>query len=241
MARETITIEEHSDNLISSIKLPNNTTYEIHDAKAIHSAEELGLSAALIFMGTKPTEDELFDDVIMADVGDIWLVTETSTEYVCVGKTDNGAGTPIWEKLGGIIDAASSNHTHTVTTQSADVLGVNSTFSVTGGTATTNKMVLSKASVVDANGTPAGTVGPGSEAKWEATVDDGVLSFTWKANTPTIVEMPKFSDVTVSTGSLGATGTGAAVVTAVSAVKVSPNRNADKTVLTAVTINTPKD
>jgi hypothetical protein len=45
----------HNTNIISSIKLPNGTTYEIHDAQAIHTIEELGLGSALIFKGVKET------------------------------------------------------------------------------------------------------------------------------------------------------------------------------------------
>ena len=50
----------HSNNVISKIKLPGNTTeYEIHDAHAIHDVSELGVSGALVFKGTLADLDAL--------------------------------------------------------------------------------------------------------------------------------------------------------------------------------------
>lgn len=116
----------HSNNIISSIKLPNGTEYQIHDAQAIHSVEELGLSAALVFKGTKTTETEVFA-ITSAKVGDVWLATSTNTEYVCVTAISGTANAASWEKLGGVHDASSSSHTHNVT-----VTGTNSESTVTG-------------------------------------------------------------------------------------------------------------
>ena len=240
----------HSENIISSIKLPNGTTYEIHDANAIHDVSELGLSAALVFKGTKETYSLL--PTTGNKVGDVWLVTATSQEYVW---TDKGN----WEALGGIHDAASSTHTHnvyvtgkniasqvtgnvvipTITTTSSylyatsqppsikettdSVLGANTTFSVSGGSATTTKLKASASGVaVAGNGTTSAitgfgthttakaitelntssinnpTVTAGTAAKLEPTVVNGVLSFGFTANTPTVVTT---TPVTVATGS----------------------------------------
>lgn len=115
----------HSNNIISSIKLPNGTAYEIHDAQAIHNIEELGLSAALVFAGTKATDAEVLA-IADAKMGDVWLATGTNTEYVCV-KTITKADSSAWEKLGNVHDAASSSHTHGVT-----VTGTNEASAVTG-------------------------------------------------------------------------------------------------------------
>lgn len=115
----------HSTNIISSIKLPNGGTYEIHDAQAIHSAEELGLSAALVFMGTKATDAEILA-IASAKKGEVWLSTATNTEYVCI-KNITAADSTAWEKLGNVHDAASSTHTHSVT-----VAGSNAASAVTG-------------------------------------------------------------------------------------------------------------
>ena len=73
----------HSENIISSIKLPGvETPYQIHDANAIHSAEELGLGSALVFKGTKKTDAEILA-IADAHIGDVWLSTGTNAEYVC--------------------------------------------------------------------------------------------------------------------------------------------------------------
>lgn len=115
----------HSTNIISSIKLPNGNTYEIHDAQAIHKIEDLGLAAALTFMGTKETDAEVLA-ITSAKQGEVWLVTGTNTEYICT-KTITAADSTAWEKLGNVHDAASSNHTHNVT-----VAGSNAASTVTG-------------------------------------------------------------------------------------------------------------
>lgn len=108
----------HSNNIISTIKLPNGTSYEIHDSQAIHSVEELGLSAALVFKGTKAAVANL--PATGNKVGDVWYVSADDCEYVW---TDGG----VWEAFGNIHDAASSTHTHNVT-----VTGTNGTSTVTG-------------------------------------------------------------------------------------------------------------
>lgn len=116
----------HSSNIISSIKLPNGTTYEIHDAQAIHKIEDLGLSAALIFKGTKSTDAEILA-ITSANVGEVWLSTGTNTEFVCVTEIAGTANSAAWEKLGNVHDAASSKHKHSVT-----VAGTNTASAVTG-------------------------------------------------------------------------------------------------------------
>lgn len=125
MARTT-TLEEHDPNkIIQSIRLPSGELYEIHDAKAIHSAEELGLSAAMVFQGTKETDAAVLA-ITEAKKGDVWLSTATNTEFVCV-KDITAADSTAWEKLGNVHDAASSTHKHTVT-----VAGTNQSSTVTG-------------------------------------------------------------------------------------------------------------
>ena len=318
----------HSTNIISSIKLPNGSTYEIHDAQAIHSAEELGLSAALIFKGTKTTESAI-TGLTSAKVGDVWLCTGNNTEYVCVTAISGTANASAWEKLGNIHDAAASNHTHGVTvagsnaastvtgtvnvpsfqstqkyltatnaaptvtpstttitasasgtavgangtakaitgfgTHTTDAaLGTGATFKVSGGAATTSNMETSTASKVTVSNKSIpnvtantsvtaskvktnGSKTDGTAASWSATVSNGVLSFGWTANTPTVVTLPTFdavtatntvlgtaisassvsaSDVTVATGALSSTGSGASVATGVSAISVAVD-NAD--------------
>ena len=116
----------HSKNIISSIMLPDGTTYQIHDNLAIHSAEELGLSAALVFKGIKDTVAEVLA-IYSAKVGDVWLAKENNSEYVCITEINGTASSAAWEKLGETHNVASSTHTHTVT-----VTGTNASSSVTG-------------------------------------------------------------------------------------------------------------
>ena len=330
----------HSNNIISSIKLPNdNAVYEIHDAQAIHSVEELGLSSALVFKGTKTAVSNL--PTSGNKVGDVWYVAADDCEYVW---TDSSK----WEAFGNVHDAASSTHTHTVAvtgtnkssavtgtvtvptvsrttkyltaTNSAptvgtnfdSVLGANTTFTVSGGEASTTKIKASASGVaVAGSGTAAAITGfgahttdsvlgadatfkvsgggtntsnmvtttiknptvtsvsipnvtgntavtaskvssagsktNGTAASWGASVNNGVLSFSWTANTPTAVTLPTFSDVTatnttlgtalsassvttsdvaVATGALSTSGAGASVATGVKAFTVTVD-NAD--------------
>ena len=188
----------HSSNIISAIKLPNNTTYQIHDAQAIHSVEELGLSAALVFKGTKTSESGI-TGLTSAKVGDVWLCTANNTEYVCVTAVSGTANASAWEKLGNIHDAASSTHTHsvnvngsnqastvtgtvtvptvsvtnkylkasasapTLTPSSDTVLGKDTTFTVSGGTANTTYIKASASgTAVGANGTASAITGLGT-------------------------------------------------------------------------------
>lgn len=337
----------HSTNIISSIKLPNGTQYEIHDAQAIHNIEDLGLSAALVFKGTETTEAAITGKT-SAKVGDVWLCTGNNTEYVCVTAVSGTANAAAWEKLGNVHDAASSTHTHNVTVTGTNaastvtgtvtvptvsktqkylsasvgkptvspttsaVLGDGTTFAAEGGEATTTKIkATASGTAVGANGTAAAITGfgthttdaalgtsatfkvsggtaskknlgtttiknptvtavsipnvvgnetvsaskvksagsktAGTAASWSASVSDGVLSFSWTANTPTAVTLPTFdtvsatkttlgdalsassvttTDTTVATGSLVASGGGSAVVTGVSAATVAVD-NAD--------------
>lgn len=326
----------HSNNIISSIKLPNGVTYEIHDAQAIHAIEDLGLGTALIFKGVKETKADL--PTSGNKVGDVWHVKADDYEYVWA--MINGT-TGSWEEFGAPHDYASSTHKHTVTvagsneastvtgsvtvprieasskyvkatvsrgqvstdtvlgtgatfttsvtpnttnikatasgtavgangtanaitgfgTHTTDTaLGTNATFAVSGGAASTSKMVtttVKNPTVTDIsipnvtgniqvtipNVTSVGSRTPGSAADWEADVTDGVLTFTWTPNVPTVVTMPTLgtalkatnttlgtaidasrvttSNVTVATGALSSSGSGADVATGISEITVA--------------------
>lgn len=107
-------------NTISKIQLPNNGgTYDIYDAKAFHSLEDLGLSAALTFKGVLNSIDELPSS---AKAGDFYVVIAEggNVEYV---RTDEGE----WELLGPAHDYATSSHRHVVS-----VNGTNQPSKVTG-------------------------------------------------------------------------------------------------------------
>lgn len=322
---------------ISQIKLPSGATYDIYDSTAFHDISELGLSAAMIFKGTKTTVGDL--PSTGNKVGDVWYVTANDCEYVWTDGEE-------WEALGNIHDAASSTHTHSVTVAGSNkssavsgsitvptvskttkymkatavrddvstkdalganatfettvipsttnikatasgaavgangtanfvtglgepttdtAMGVDATFSVSGGKASTSKMVtttvknpsVTSVSIPNVTGntevtipnvTSIGSRTPGTAASWSASVTDGVLSFSWTANTPTEVTMPTLgtgikaskvtlgtalsaskvstSNVTVATGALASDGAGASVATGVSAITVAVD-NAD--------------
>ena len=86
----------HSKNIISSIQLPgtdgSDIQYQIHDANAIHSAEELGLGSALVFKGTKTTDAAILA-ISDAHIGDVWLSTGTNSEYVCTKEISEADST----------------------------------------------------------------------------------------------------------------------------------------------------
>lgn len=106
-----------ANNIISKIQLPNGgEVYDIYDAGAIHSLEDLALTQAMRFLGVKNTYDEL---PVLNEIGDVWHVKEASAEYVWNGSQ--------WEELGSVHDAASSTHIHNVSVE-----GENAPSAVTG-------------------------------------------------------------------------------------------------------------
>lgn len=129
----------HGSNLISQIKLPNGTTYEVHDAQAIHSAADLGLTSAMVFKGVKQTVAEL--PATGNKAGDVWHVTATDSEYVWVNDTHK------WEELGNVHDAAASDHTHTVTASGSASLAVSASGTVAVPTVTPTTKYLGLKSV----------------------------------------------------------------------------------------------
>lgn len=132
-------------NLIHSIKV-GNATYEIHDAQAIHSIEELGLGTALVFKGVKDTKAEL--PSTGNKVGDVWHVKADDYEYVWA-MVEGTTGS--WEEFGAPHNFAAADHIHDVTvtgknapsavTGSATVTGGNSSSTVTGTASITAQSV----------------------------------------------------------------------------------------------------
>ena len=86
----------HTNPVISQIKLPNNITYDIHDASAIHSIGDLGLEEAMKFMGVKDTVAAL--PATGNTPGDVWHVVEDDQEYIWVDTHDTVAAH--WEEFG---------------------------------------------------------------------------------------------------------------------------------------------
>lgn len=191
----------NNELLISKIKLPGSEQiYQIHDASAIHEISDLGLASALRFMGTKDTEQEIFD-ITSASVGDVYLCTSNGAEYICIEAI---AGTPnesSWEKLGDIHDAASSTHTHTAT-----VTGTNASSTVTGSVAvptvsstqkylsvesaapsveSNKKAVLGASTAFTVTGGEASTTNIKATATGVAVAGDGTVSAITSLGTPT--------------------------------------------------------
>lgn len=94
---------------ISKIQLPGiNEPYDIYDASAFHSIEDLGLSAVMDFKGVVNAVSNLPTN---GRKGDVYAVKEASSEYVCTGHTNGNA---VWEELGPVREIASSSHTHAI-------------------------------------------------------------------------------------------------------------------------------
>ena len=124
----------HSTNIISQVRLPgSDTLYEIHDAQAIHNIADLNLGNALIFKGTKETEEQVFA-ITTASIGEVWLVPSTGVEYICKTALTGTADATAWEKMGNIHNAASTTHTHTI----SSLTGTNKASTVSGSASITN-------------------------------------------------------------------------------------------------------
>lgn len=187
-------------NYISKIKIPGDSnTYHIHDDDAIHSVDDLGLSAALVFKGIVATTADL-PGAADAKTGDVYIVSSDNSEYVCTGIADDQTSVK-WERLGNVHDAASSTHIHTVT-----VTGSNAASTVRGKVSVPT-ISANTATIVDINDnrdvtaslvTQAGSVTTGTAADWSARVDNNTLTFTWTANNPTDVVLPVLSEVKAS-------------------------------------------
>lgn len=136
MADTNHVIDTGVTGVISKVQLPSGGVYEIHDAKAIHSVEELGLSQALRFIDTIDSVEDLPSN---AKPGDFYVVKteDGNVEYV---RTDAGE----WELLGPAHDYATSKHIHQVT-----VAGTNKASAVT--------VTVPTVSVSDNTGTIKGT------------------------------------------------------------------------------------
>ena len=100
---------EHINPVISQVKLPNGTIYDVHDSAAIHSFAELGVELVQ-FGGTVAKVTDL-PTASKTYAGFIYHVIEDETEYICV--TDTAGGTTYhWESFG---EKFIVNHIHNVT------------------------------------------------------------------------------------------------------------------------------
>lgn len=130
----------HGSNILHSIKLPNGTVYEIHDAQAVHTLADLaalGMNTEGIFsyQGIVATVADLEDKATVE--GHVYHVAANGSEYVYTGET--------WEEFGHHFLV---EHTHNVAvtgtngssavTGSATVTGGNSTSTVSGSASIAN-------------------------------------------------------------------------------------------------------
>lgn len=116
---------EHSNQIISQIKLPDGTTYEIHDSSAFHTLEDIadaGLTDVLNFKGTVENRTDLDASAILekVEVGDVYHVVSDNYEYVWVEKqAEDGTIKGEWEEFGAPHDFVGTedfeDHTHNVT------------------------------------------------------------------------------------------------------------------------------
>lgn len=190
----------HDSNIISKIKAPDGVTYELHDAQAIHDIEDLGLASVMQFKGTDT--DANIQAKTGASAGDVWLATDTDKEYVYTGTK--------WEPLGNVHDAASSDHTHTVTVE-----GTNKASAVTGKvtipTVSTNAVSIPNvtenktvtASKISANTSVTASKLDVATVLASATVSDGILSFATADVEDVTASKVTASDVTATNTTLG--------------------------------------
>jgi hypothetical protein len=137
----------HGANLIHTIKLPNGTSYEIHDAQAIHTLADLAAlgintEGAFIFKGTVAKVADL--PTSGNKIGYVYHVTENHSEYVWA-KVDSGTA-EAWEEFG---EHFVINHTHNVTVTGTNASStVSGTATVTGGNSSSS--VSGTASIANA-------------------------------------------------------------------------------------------
>ena len=225
---------DHSNtNLIRQIKLPNGTTYDIHDASAIHTLADLAalgmdIEGAFVFKGTVATVADL--PSTGNKIGYVYHVTANHSEYIWA-KVD-GSTAEAWEEFG---EHFVVNHTHAVTvtgtntastvTGSATVTGGNSTSSVTGSASIANAPKVSAsakyAKVSTGNDTFVKSY-PGATSKMVTTsiTPAGAATSVINSVTPTTGSITGVSGST--TASKATAGTAVAVAKAGTAVSI-PN------------------
>jgi len=211
MAHDNTAYTGANDGIISAIQIPGangtNKTYEIHDASAIHSLEDLDVAAIMHFKGKKDKKTDL--PATGNELGDVWYVAEDDCEYVWADKNNDKVGDE-WEALGNVHDAASVDHVHTVT-----VTGTNSASSVSGTVAipavTSNAVSIPNvtenaeitASKISANTEVAASKVDATSILASASVTNGVLSFGAAEVAEVKASKVTASDVKASKVSLG--------------------------------------
>ena len=231
----------HGSNILHSIKLPNGTTYEIHDNQAIHTLADLaalGMNTDGLFsyQGTVATVADL--PATGNKVGYVYHVTENHSEYVWA-KVDGGTS-EAWEEFGKHLVV---NHTHNVTVTgtnaastvsgSATVTGGNSSSSVSGSASIPNAPKVSAsakyAKVSTGNDTFVKSY-PGATSKMVTTsiTPAGTAISVVNSVTPTTDSITGVSGST--TASKATAGTAVAVAKAGTAVTLATRASSQTTV-----------
>lgn len=208
----------HSSDIDTTVT--STSTEKVGSASAVKQAYDKGVDAYnhadslfeqlgsfLTFKGTKTTDAEI-KALTSARVGDVWLETTGHSEWICIKNIDGTASASSWEKLGIEISAASTTHTHNVTSTTGTVSKVKTNGSVTAGTAPSFKRGIDSfsantpttVSVTQVNGNVTISVTDGTAASFT----QGTDTFT-AGTTPSNVTLPTFDDVTVVTSVTEAT------------------------------------
>ena len=180
-----------TDKLIHSINV-GGVIYDIHDAQAIHSIEDLNLSGVLKFGGVVANREAL--PAASADKeGWVYHIKDEDTEVVCI-KDDVSASTYHWEDFG---HAIVTDHTHDVVVAAAKTSAskVETVGSVTAGSAASyTQGAFNPGSFTQGTDEfTAGSFTPGSvELDYTApSYTQGKDTFT--ANQPTVIDVSKFN------------------------------------------------
>lgn len=247
MAHENTAYTGASNGVISAIQIPaadgTNKTYEIHDASAIHSLEDLDVAAIMHFKGKKDKKTDL--PTTGNELGDVWYVAEDDCEYVWADKNNDKVGDD-WEALGNVHDAASVDHIHTVT-----VAGTNKSSAVTGTVAipavTSNAVSIPNvtenaeitASKISANTNVTASKVDAASILASASVTNGILSFGAAEVTDVTASKVTASDVKASKVSLGTAIAASAVTVQPTEVTFSGTAAAQTWTAGSVTVGAP--
>lgn len=184
----------HSDKLIHSINV-GGVLYEIHDAQAIHTIEDLNLSSVLKFGGVVASRTNLPAANANTE-GYVYHIKDEDAEVVCV----NVDGTYHWEDFG---HAIVTDHVHDVivtpssTAEASKIVTVGSV--VAGSAASFSEGAFEAGSfaqgedIFDAGSFTAGSVDLDYVAP---TYKQGTDSFS--ANVPTKIDISKFDGGSLS-------------------------------------------
>lgn len=202
----------HSSDIDTTVT--STSTEKVSSASAVKQAYDKGVDAYnhanslfeqlgsfLAFKGTKTNEAQI-KALTSARVGDVWLESTGHSEWICIKDVKGTANASSWEKLGIEISAASTTHTHNVTSTTGTVSKAKTTGSVTTGTAPSFKRGIDSfsantptaVSVTQTGGNVTISVTKGTAASFT----QGTDTFT-AGTTPSNVTLPTFDDVTVVT------------------------------------------